>query len=85
MRPIAIVALCGLLMGCQTIAEQQAANRERADDTKCRNFGAAKGSQAYFQCRMALEHDRTQVEASARMGRDFGSGQGLISRIINPQ
>ncbi len=55
-RIIPIIALSGLLAGCQTIAEMH----NQADDAKCVSFGSAKGTQPYFDCRMALEKQRNQ-------------------------
>lgn len=77
MRIVAIIALSGLLMGCQTVAQRVAAQRDVADDAKCQSFGAAKGTQPYMDCRLALEHDRSAV----RMGREFGQGNGLTDLI----
>lgn len=77
MRIVAVIALSGLLMGCQTVSERVAAKRDVADDAKCQNFGAVKGTQAYMSCRLALEHDRSAV----RMSREFGQGNGLTDLI----
>jgi hypothetical protein len=67
-------------MGCQTTAEQQAAVIAQ-DDAKCLSFGAPKGSQAYFDCRMTLERDRSQVAASSRFAERLGR-QGTLTGLI---
>lgn len=84
MRPMAVIALCGLLMGCQSLSAENAALRGRQDDAKCQSFGAQKGTQAYLQCRLTLEHDRSQVAASAKFGQNFAR-QGTLTDLLFPE
>jgi len=52
------------LAGCKHIEEAENA----ADDRKCASYGVAKGSDAYVQCRMALERNRSNEIAAASGG-----------------
>jgi transcriptional regulator with XRE-family HTH domain len=54
------IALILSLVGCAT-PEQLA----KADDAKCRSYGSEAGSDAYVQCRAALDAARTQAQAIA--------------------
>jgi hypothetical protein len=61
-----------LLTGCQTTEERIA-----ADDTQCRSYGVAVGSQAYIQCRANLDTNRANIKASER----FGNSGGMVGWI----
>lgn len=59
--------LCLMLANCASqsqIAAQQLAQREaldEADDNACRSYGAEKGTEAYFNCRMMLNQQHAQT------------------------
>jgi hypothetical protein len=66
MRPAAIV-LC-LFLGACANAQQLAADRaakqaalDTSDDNTCRSWGAEKGTEAYFNCRMTLNTQRANT------------------------
>lgn len=40
---------------------------EAKDDGTCQSFGAAKGSQAYVDCRLRLRSDRSAEDRSRRL------------------
>ena len=42
---------------------QQQVAEPNPDDVKCRSYGATPGTQEYFQCRMTLDQNRTQMQA----------------------
>lgn len=67
-----------LLAGCQTDQERIA-----KDDDQCQSYGVAKGSPAYVQCRMNLDHDRANLKASQQFGQSGGL-VGAIGRTVNP-
>ena len=60
---IALAAVLSLT-GCKTI--EQAENG--ADDRKCRSYGVERGSDAYVQCRMALDRNRSNEVAATAGG-----------------
>jgi hypothetical protein len=74
-----MLTLC--LAGCQTYAERQA-EIDRADDARCQEFGAKRGTPLYTQCRLDLERNRA-IEAQARrpvvvgIGPMWGVGVGI--------
>jgi hypothetical protein len=58
MRRILLVsAIAMLLSGCVT-AEERNAQIAASDDGQCQSYGAAPGSQEYYQCRMTLNQQR---------------------------
>lgn len=61
------------LCGCVTAQELAA-----ADDTKCRSYGIAPGSPPYIQCRMQLDHDRSERQVASNLA---GHG-GVLAPII---
>jgi hypothetical protein len=77
-----IVCLLGLplaLSGCMT-TEQRAelrAQNAAADDSECRSYGAEKGSDLYFQCRMIKGERHEQAEAAAESERQRRISCGL--------
>jgi hypothetical protein len=82
MRNPALAAMLALtLAGCQTYAERQA-ELDRADDARCQDFGARRGTPAYTNCRIELERNRA-IEAQARrpvvvgVGPVWGVGIGV--------
>jgi hypothetical protein len=81
MRTLALLALVLPLAACQTYAERQA-EIDRADDLRCQDFGARRGTPAYTNCRLELERNRA-IEAQARrpvvvgVGPVWGVGVGV--------
>jgi hypothetical protein len=82
MRRILIsTALTLTLAGCQTIEERRA-ELDRADDARCQDFGARRGTPAYTNCRLELDRNRA-IEAQARrpvvvgVGPVWGVGIGV--------
>lgn len=61
-KAIAAVTLALSLSGCFASREQVA----KQDADECISYGAQPGSQAYFQCRMAKDEQRTQIAADRR-------------------
>jgi hypothetical protein len=78
MRRIAILSLAALaLAGCQTIEERRA-EIDRADDRRCQDFGARRGTPLYTQCRLDLDRNRA-LEAQARRPVVVGLGGPGVS------
>ena len=84
MRKLALLAILLPLAACQTIEERQA-EIDRADDARCQDYGAKRGTPAYTNCR--LEIDRTRaIEAQSRrpvvvgVGPVWGVGVGGYCR-----
>jgi hypothetical protein len=82
MRTLAILALTALsLAACQTIEERQA-EIDRADDARCQQYGAKRGTPAYTNCRLEIDRNRA-IEAQSRrpvvvgVGPFFGPGIGI--------
>ena len=74
LRILLFLALLLPLAACQTIEERQAVI-DRADDARCQDYGAKRGTPAYTNCR--LEIDRTRaIEAQSR--RPFVVGVGPV-------
>jgi hypothetical protein len=66
MKNFAVISLVALtLAGCQTIEESRAAV-DRADDARCQQFGARRGTPGYVQCRNDLERNRAIESANRR-------------------
>lgn len=66
-----LVVGVGLLLGSCAGSPMRTAmmspeERAKEDDTKCRDFGATPGTQAYFDCRMRLDERRAHMMAEAR-------------------
>lgn len=74
MRTLSRIAGISLLLltGCQTTEERLA-----KDDAQCRSYGTKVGDPAYVQCRMSLDTNRANVQASER----FGNSGGLVGLI----
>jgi hypothetical protein len=72
MRILMVIAVSIPLGACQTVEQRMA-----TDNIICQSYGVAPGTQGYIQCRMNLDNNRANVNASER----FGQGEGLISRI----
>jgi hypothetical protein len=69
------------LAGCQTYAERQA-EIDRADDARCVQFGAKRGTPAYTNCRLELERNRVLAAEARRpvvvgVGPFWGPGIGI--------
>ena len=84
MRRLALLVFLLPLAACQTIEERQA-EIDRADDARCLDYGAKRGTPAYTNCR--LEVDRTRaIEAQSRrpvvvgVGPVWGVGVGGYCR-----
>jgi hypothetical protein len=67
MRATASIALCLILGACvnqQQLAAQRAAQQaalNAQDESTCRSYGAQKGTDQYFNCRMMLNTQRNQA------------------------
>jgi hypothetical protein len=59
---IAVVAFASLLLGGCVSAEKLAA----IDDQKCQSYGARPGSDAYTQCRVAMDNQRATDRSMRR-------------------
>lgn len=61
---IALLGLCGCVSQQQMAARQaaQKASTNQADDTQCRSYGVAPGSDGYVACRMNLNNNRATAE-----------------------
>ena len=77
MTKILLVACAALaLSGCVT-AEEMAAQTASVDDTECHSYGAATGTDAYFQCRMVKTQQR--IDATAAANAQFNHGLDIIA------
>jgi hypothetical protein len=66
MTKILLAACAALaLSGCVT-AEEMAAKTAAYDDNECHWYGAATGTDAYFQCRMVKSQQRIQASEQAQ-------------------
>jgi hypothetical protein len=86
MKATLLAAIAALaLSGCVT-AEEMAAQNTRADDSDCRAYGAAPGSQEYFQCRMTKSQTRTYVQTvQAEAAREqFNHGLEMMAAAASP-
>jgi hypothetical protein len=59
-----VLFLAGLCTGCMSAQERSAAIAN-TDDRACQAYGAAPGSQEYFQCRMMKDQQRQNANAAA--------------------
>lgn len=59
---IMVLAAALALAGCVTDAQREAMIAN-ADDGSCQSYGAAPGTQAYFQCRMMKDQQRQAIQA----------------------
>lgn len=82
MRKLALLSLITLtLAACQTREEWQA-ELDRADDARCQQYGAKRGTPGYTQCRLDIDRNRV-LEAQARrpvvvgVGPVWGVGVGI--------
>jgi hypothetical protein len=82
-----IVGLALFLAGCQSGPRAPGgetfmsdASISAKDDEECRSFGAAPGSQAYFDCRMALNQNRQQAANNQQryQAQNFRTGAMLM-------
>lgn len=73
------------LSGCVT-AEEMAAQNARTDDSTCKSYGAAPGSNEYFTCRMTKDQTRTYVaEVQAEAAREqFNHGLEMMAAAASP-
>jgi hypothetical protein len=81
----AALAAAPALGGCVT-AEQMAAQNERADDTACKSYGAAPGTDAYYQCRITKDQTRVYVQTvQAEAARQqFNQGLEMMAAAAAP-
>lgn len=63
MKKVSLLVLCLALGGCLGPSEAELA---AADDAKCRSFGSAPGTDAYTNCRVALDTQRANGRALRR-------------------
>jgi len=69
---IAAVALAGCANSeaAKRVAAQAAFQAEiKADDAECQSYGAKPDSDAYVQCRLAIDMRRANAEAAAEAAR----------------
>jgi len=64
MRFFVLGIFCLAMCGCAP-TQQQIAAQAQNDDATCQSFGAKIGSDAYIQCRMSQQQQRTQLRAAA--------------------
>jgi hypothetical protein len=76
---VAVVALT--LAGCQTIEERRA-EIDRADDQRCQQYGARRGTPGYTQCRIDLDRNRAIESANRRPVVVQTIGVGPVYRPI---
>jgi len=75
MKLIAVIAVvtAGIALGgCQSFHAQQA-------DAECRSYGAKPGTDAYVNCRVAVEQSRQRKKAIL-----LGAGLGLLAAGATP-
>jgi hypothetical protein len=66
MKNLVLISLVALtLAGCQTAGERRA-DFDRADDARCQQFGARRGTAGYVQCRTDLDRNRAIEESNRR-------------------
>ena len=56
------------LAGCAS-SESEKQELFRADDAKCKSYDAKPGTDAYVQCRLAIDIQRANTEAAAARTR----------------
>jgi hypothetical protein len=77
MTKILLAACTALaLSGCVT-TEEMAAQVAAKDDNECHSYGAATGTDAYFQCRMVKSQQRVQLNAAATAAANAQFQHGL--------
>ena len=82
MRAAALLIAVFLLAGCGSTPEELAAE----DHAKCTSYGFKVGTQAYGECRFALDMNRDQLEAmEANSKRQAGAamvgvGTGMMRK-----
>jgi outer membrane lipoprotein SlyB len=67
-RVMFMAATAIALAGCAR-SESATEAAFRADDAKCREYGANLGSEAYAQCRLAIDLQKGNAEAEAARQR----------------
>jgi hypothetical protein len=66
MKTLVLTSLVALtLAGCQTIDERRA-DQDRADDARCQEYGARRGTPGYTQCRIDLDRNKAIESANRR-------------------
>jgi hypothetical protein len=63
-RIVLMAATAVALVGCAR-SESATEAAFRADDAKCKEYGANPGSDAYAQCRLAIDLQKGNAEAAA--------------------
>jgi hypothetical protein len=73
MRKLVLLSSVTLsLAACQTIEERQA-EIDRADDARCQQYGAKRGTPGYTQCRLDIDRNRA-IESQSRRPVVIGVG-----------
>jgi hypothetical protein len=67
-RIVLVVATAVALSGCAG-SESATQATFRADDAKCKGLGAKPGTDAYVQCRLAIDLQKANAEAAAEAAR----------------
>ena len=67
-RVVLMAATAVALVGCAR-SESATEAAFRADDAKCKAYGANPGSDAYAQCRLAIDLQKGNAEAEAARQR----------------
>ena len=67
-RVLFLAAAAVVLAGCAR-SESAAEAAFRADDAKCKSYGADQGTDAYVDCRLAIDMQKATAEAEAARQR----------------
>jgi hypothetical protein len=67
-RVLLVAATAAALGGCVR-SESAAEAAFRADDAKCKSYGADPGTDAYLDCRLAIDMHKGTAEAEAARQR----------------
>jgi hypothetical protein len=85
MYKLMLLAICAplALCGCVT-SEEMEAKVAANDSNECHSYGAATGTDAYFQCRMVKVQQRIQAQEQAQAQFNQGA-QNLIAATSPPR
>lgn len=67
-RVLFLAATAAALAGCAR-SESATQAEFRADDAKCRSYGADASTDAYVQCRLAIDLQKANAERAAEAAR----------------
>jgi hypothetical protein len=90
MKTILIAAVAAIaLSGCVASEEMQAeinAKVAAADDAECHSYGAATGTDAYYQCRMTKSQTRQAMSLAQYQVQqaNFNHGLEMMARAAYP-